>query len=369
VSRPFRSFAVSATAALLGCGLPAESARIVEGPEPVEIRMRPGIQTQGAPAELVIRSPNADSIALESANGIDRYWTDGPRLRVVLAPDFGDTSSTTRYAERRGGRLLSVLRRPVRISACRLGRCRQVYHELPLSLPERNQRTVALTAGYSTVFARRTLAGGGRTELFKEVLSSGVWTVQGEWAARGWNAQLQGFLGRDEHGASLDVSRVLKRTQGVSYGVALRVEGLHSEWLPEGWSPVIADRTSYRASIGPSLMLRGVTASSQIGFDTDGTETLQIVSTRVSVNGNLTSVRHPVVVTAEKTFAFGRGPIVSRRRDSRERLSAGIYLFDDFAARLGVSTHRIAWPDQRPADDLRASEVLFTLGGQYSITW
>jgi hypothetical protein len=116
-------------------------------------------------------------------------------------------------------------------------------------------------------------------------------------------------------------------------------------------------------------MLRGITLSSQMGLATDGTETLQIMSTRISVNGNLTSVRHPIVVTAEKTFAFGGGPIISRRRDTRERLTAGVYLFDDFAARLGISTHRIAWPDQDPADDVKASEVLLTLGGQYSLTW
>jgi hypothetical protein len=96
---------------------------------------------------------------------------------------------------------------------------------------------------------------------------------------------------------------------------------------------------------------------------------LQILSTRISINGNLTSVRYPLTLTAEKTFAFGGGPILSRRRDNRERLTAAVMVFDNFAARLGVSSHRLAWPTDHPADDLRASEVLLTLGGQYSLTW
>ena len=33
------------------------------------------------------------------------------------------------------------------------------------------------------------MIGTDRTVLLKEVLSSGVWTVQGEMAVRGWNAQ------------------------------------------------------------------------------------------------------------------------------------------------------------------------------------
>lgn len=367
--RSLLPLAACAGAALLGCNAPAHTIRLVPGPDPVEIRMRPGVQSMGQSADLLIKSPGADSIALVSANGVDRYWSAGPRLRVQLGPEFGDTLRASRHAERRDGRLLAILKKPVRISACRLGRCREIYHEIPVRLPERNERTIAVTAGYSTVFARRSLVGGGRTVLFKEALSSGVWSLQGEWAARGWNAQLQGFLRAGEQGGSLDLSRVVKRSGGISYGVAMQLGGVHSEWLPDGHSPVIGDRTAYRASIGPSIMLRGITASSQIGFDTDGRETLQIISTRVSVNGNLTSVRHPVVITAEKTFGFGGGAIVSRRREARERLTAGIYVLNDFALRLGVSHHRIAWPLERPADDLRASEVLLTLGGQYSLTW
>ena len=74
-------------------------------------------------------------------------------------------------------------------------------------------------------------------------------------------------------------------------------------------------------------------------------------------------------LTVEKTHAFGGGPIVSRRRDALERLSASVHLVDDFAINLGLSSHRIAWPGDQPSGDLRASEVLMTMGGRYSITW
>ncbi len=63
-------------------------------------------------------------------------------------------------------------------------------------------------------------------------------------------------------------------------------------------------------------MIKGLTASSQLGIYTDGQETLQEVSTFVSLNGGLTEVRTPVTVTLEKTFAFGGEPLIPRRRDS-----------------------------------------------------
>jgi hypothetical protein len=34
-----------------------------------------------------------------------------------------------------------------------------------------------------------------------------------------------------------------------------------------------------------------------------------------------------------------------------------------------VAAHRSAWPDGEPSDDLRANETLFTLGGQYTLSW
>lgn len=349
--------------------MPVHTTRLAGSPDPVELEMTASRLTPGQPTRLIVRSPGADSIAFESANRLDRYWTDGPVLVAVLTSEFGDSVPLTRYAERRNGQLLNLLKKPARIAACRLGRCREFVHEIAVALPERNQRSVALTAGWSSVFASRSIRGADRTVLFEEVLNSGVWTMQGEWAASGWNGKVQGFLGGTDRGGSLDLSRVVKRSEGLSYGVAMHVGMMRSDWLAERPSSAPSVRTGYRFSLGPSVMLRGITASSQFGIHTDGVETLQIASTRVSINGNLTSVRHPITITAEKTFAFGGGAIIARRRDALERLTAAIRVFDDFGVNVGLSSHRIAWPDADPSDDLRASETLVTLGGQYSLTW
>ncbi len=361
--------AAAAAVALAGCGIPSQTTRILDGPEPVTVRLQPAVPGAGQTAELTVESPSADSIVFESENGLDRYWSDRDVLRVHLTSDFGDSVPSARHAVRWRGQLLSRLIKPARIRVCRLGRCRELYHEIPVQLPEANDRTVAVTAGYSAVFARRSVTGYHRAVLFREALSSGIWSAQVEHANRGWSGRLQGFAGRGERGASFDLSRVVKRAGEVSYGVALHVDADRNEWLPEGRSPVLADRTAWRVGIGPSLMLRGVTASSQLGIYSDGGQTLQVVSTRVSINGNLTEVRLPVSLSAEKTFAFGGGAIASRRRDAIERLVAGIHLVDAFALNLGLSTHRSAWPNDQPSNDLRATETLFTLGGQYSLTW
>jgi hypothetical protein len=116
-------------------------------------------------------------------------------------------------------------------------------------------------------------------------------------------------------------------------------------------------------------MVRGLTASSQLGIYTDGRETLQEVSTFISLNGGLTEVRNPVTVTLEKTFAFGGEPLIPRRRDQLERLTIGIDLVRNFALRVGMSTHRSTWPTQDLTADLRASEIFYTLGGQYTLSW
>ena len=74
-------------------------------------------------------------------------------------------------------------------------------------------------------------------------------------------------------------------------------------------------------------------------------------------------------VIEEKTFAFGGGEIISRRRDALERITASIHLVNAFSLNLGIANHQSAWPNQEPVNDLRANETLFTLGGQYSLTW
>jgi hypothetical protein len=347
-----------------------QSVQLSEGPEPVELRMRPGILQAGLPADVEVESPGADSIAVESEDGTDRYWNTGPVLKARLSPDFGDTTRATPEAVRWNGHLLDRLQKPARISACRQGRCREFYHEFPRRLLEHNRRTVALTAGWSTVFAQRTITGTDRTVLFEKALSNSVWSFQAELAERSWSALAQGFLGPDERGTSLDLSRVIKPAgDGLRYGLAMHLGLTQPTWLPEQQSPLLADRTVYQVSMGPSIMIKGVTASTQVGVHTDGVETLQVLSTRVALNGNLTGVRSPITLAAEKTFSFGGGAIISRRRDALESLSAAVYLVDDFGMKIGVTTHRIAWPNQHASDDLRGAETLITLGGQYSLTW
>ena len=355
--------------ALMGCAIPTQSTHLATAPDPVELRMTPTVMYIGQRTQVIVRSPEADSIALESENGLDRYWSADSVLTAWLTSDFGEAEPLTRYAPTRNGQVLAYLKKPVRIAACRLGRCREFHHEIVVKLPERNERVVAVTAGWSSVFARRSIRGANRTVLFEDALNSGVWSLQGEWSAGRWNGRVQGFLGGDDQGAWLDLSRVLKSGDGLSYGLAMHAGVTHSDWLDSDLGPLPARRTAYRAGIGPSVMVKGITASSQFGIYTDGIETLQIASTRLSVNGNLTSIRHPVTVIAEKTFAFGGGAIVARRRDALERLTAAIRVFDDFALNVGLSSHRIAWPDDDPSEDLRASESRVILGGQYSITW
>ena len=364
-----RPLALFGGVALIGCGIPSHSTRLAGGPEPVDLEVEPTVLRSGQDAIVVVRSASADSIAIESENGVDRYWSSGPRLATRLSADFGDLIREHRFAERRNGVLLDRLKKPATISVCKLGRCREFHHEFEVHLPESNRRTVALAGGWSTVFARRTVTSRNRVALFQEALSSSVFSLEGELAARSWSAKGQGFYGADGYGASIDLSRVIKHGDQVSYGIAMHLGTTRTEWLPDGRSPVLPDRAAYRASIGPSIMLRGVTASSQFGIYASGRETLQIIGTRISANGRLTSVRIPVSLTAEKMLAFGGGAIVSRRRDALERLSASVHVLDNFALNLGLSSHRIAWPADQPAGDLRASEVLITMGGRYSLTW
>jgi hypothetical protein len=356
-------------AVLLGCAVPTSSTRLAGGPRPVDLRMEPKVLRSGQEAMVVVHSPGADSIAIVSRNGVDLYWSDGPRLRARLSSDFGDSIPVRRFAERRDGVLLDRLKKPATISVCRDGHCRNFHHEFEVRLPERNSRTVAISGGWSSVFARRTVTGRKRGPLFREVLRSGVFSLDAELAAKAWSAKAQGFYGPEGHGASIDLSRVVKQGDEVSYGIAMHLGATRNEWLPDGSRPALADRTAYSASLGPSIMLRGITASSQFGILTNGRETLQVIGTRISANGRLTSVRIPVSITAEKTLAFGGGAIISRRRDAFERLSASVHLLDDFAVNVGVSSHRFAWPGEQPSTDLRASEVLLTMGARYSVTW
>jgi hypothetical protein len=355
---------------LQGCGVSTSTVNLTSGPEPVEVTMTPAVAHSGGSVQLEVESPSSDSIVIESANGLDRYWNTGSTLKARVGSDFGDSVPGTRYAVREKGRLFDVLKKPMKVSVCRKGQCREYYHELPVVLPERNERSVAVTGGWSTAFTKRAVTNRDKSVLLKEALNHTVWNVQAEVATGGLSARLQGFYGVDESGGSLDLSHEIKRlSEGISYGLAMRLAATHAEWLPTERNPVLTRGTAYRASIGPSIMIRGLTASSQLGIYSDGRETLQEVSTFVSLNGGLTEVRTPLTVTLEKTFAFGGEPLIPRRRDALERLTFGLELVRNFALRLGMTTHRSAWPTADGASDVRASEVYYTVGGQYTLSW
>jgi hypothetical protein len=355
---------------LQGCGVSTSTVNLTPGPEPVEITLTPTVIQLGGSAEVKVVSPSADSISIESPNGLDRYWETGSQLRARVGSDFGDSLPSAGYAVREHGKLLDVLKKPMKIVVCRQSACREYYREIPVQLPERNERSVAVTGGWSTAFTKRAVTSRDKSVLLKEALNHTVWNLQAELATGALSAKLQGFYGSDERGGSLDLSREIKRMgEGMSYGVAMHLAATHAEWLPTDRSAVLTKATAYRASIGPSIMVKGLTASSQLGIYTDGRETLQEVSTFVSLNGGLTDIRSPVTVTLEKTFAFGGEPLIPRRRDQLERLTLGLDLIRNFAVRFGMTTHRSAWPTENRSSDVQANEVYYTIGGQYTISW
>jgi hypothetical protein len=360
----------SVALSLQGCGVSTSTVDLSKGPEPVEFTMTPALAHAGTSVLVSVTSATADSILIESPGGLDRYWTHGPKLKARVHSDFGDSIPGTRYAVREHGRLFDRLQKPMRVVVCRKGDCQQYYHELPVQLEERNERSVAITGGWSTEFTKRAVTGRDRVVLLKDALNHTVWNLQAEVATGRVSARLQGFYGQDESGGSLDLSREIKQLgDGVSYGLAMHLGATHAQWMPTYPGAILTKGTAYRASLGPSVMIKGLTASSQIGIYTDGQETLQEVSTFVSLNGGLTEVRTPVTVTLEKTFAFGGEPMIPRRRDQLERLTLGLDLVKNFALRLGMTTHRRAWPSQEQANDLTASEVYYTVGGQYTLSW
>jgi len=355
---------------LQGCGISTSTVNLSNGPEPVELTITPGVIQSGGAVQLQVVSPSADSIFVQSDGGLDRFSEAGGSLSARLPSDFGDTVSGTRYAVRQNGRLFNVLKKPMKVSVCRANTCQEYFHELAVRLPERNIRSVAVTGGWSTAFTKRAVTARDKSVLLKEAINHTVWNLQAELATGGLSARVQGFYGADEKGGSLDVSHEIKRTgEGMAYGLAMHLSANHAQWLPTDKNPVLTHGTAYRASIGPSIMLRGLTASSQLGIYTDGRETLQEFSTFISINGGLTEVRSPVTVTLEKTFAFGGEPMIPRRRDQLERMTIGVDLVRNLALRLGMTTHRSAWPIANGTSDLRASEVYYTIGGQYTIGW
>ena len=57
--------AVAAALVLTGCAVPSQTTQLVDGPEPVTIRLDPAEPAAGQAAELTVESPSADSILFE----------------------------------------------------------------------------------------------------------------------------------------------------------------------------------------------------------------------------------------------------------------------------------------------------------------
>ena len=115
---------------LQGCGVATSTATLTPGPEPIELTVTPSVISAGGSAQVKVVSPSADSISLESLNGLDRYWTTGSNLRARIDSDFGDAVPGTQYAIREHGRLFDVLKKPMKVVACRKQSCREYYHDL-----------------------------------------------------------------------------------------------------------------------------------------------------------------------------------------------------------------------------------------------
>ena len=349
---------------------PASSATAADAP-PSQLVVMPAVIPSDGVGLVRIRAPGADSVALESVNGVERYGTRGSALAVRISGRFADTTSDVRYATRARGRLFDVVHQPVKITTCRERRCREYYETLTFQLPERNERSVALTAGWVTAFARRAVTAQDRSVLLRQAINNSLWSLQAEVATHGFNARLQGYYNADEQGGSLDLSHMFKHVPAdrLGYGLALHVATRQIDWLQEETGVGGQGLMSYQASAGPSIMLKGLTASSQLGFYTDGRETLQVLSTYISFNGALTEVRNPVSFTVEKTLAFGGSGVVPRRRDGTDRLTMGVQLTPGVALRFGLNTRHSTWPVAGSNDNIQASEVYYTLGAQYTLSW
>ena len=154
------ALATCAGIALTGCAMQGHTTRLAGGPDPVDVEMSLDRLRPGQAAQVIVRSPGADSIVYESANGIDRYWSTGPVLSAVVTADFGDPAPKSRFAEHVNGETLNLLKKPARIAACRHGRCREFQHELAVILPERNDRTIALTVTANDTDGRSHAPGG-----------------------------------------------------------------------------------------------------------------------------------------------------------------------------------------------------------------
>jgi len=374
-----------AAALAAGCAVPAHSVQLephrAAGTSPSatttavaqapRFTVTPSVIPSDGMGVVRIIAPDADSIVFESVSGVDRYSRRGNMMVVRVTGHFGEEQHETRYAARDRGVLFDIVKRPIKVTACRQRQCREYYQTLTIKLPERNESSVALTAGWGTAFTRRAITGENKSVLLREALNNSIWSLQGEIATHGINARLQGYYNSGEQGGSLDLSRTFRHTTGdeMGYGLAMHLSTRRIDWLQDGAGVALPRRTAYQASIGPSVMVKGLTASSQFGLYTDGQETLQLLSTVVSLNGNLTEVRSPVSLTVEKTFAFGGGPIVPRRRDGTDRMIVGVQVAPNVALRFGMNSRRSTWPIEGSTSNLQVSETYYSVGAQYTLTW
>jgi hypothetical protein len=122
---------------LQGCGVSTSTVNLTPGPEPVEITITPAVIHAGGSVQVKVVSPSADSISIESLNGLDRYWDKGSQLQARVDSDFGDSQPSLSFAVREQGKLFDVWKKPMKVVVCRKSNCREYYHEIPVQLPER----------------------------------------------------------------------------------------------------------------------------------------------------------------------------------------------------------------------------------------
>jgi hypothetical protein len=316
-----------------------------------------------------VMTPNADSIELRSSDGLDRYAVVGPVLNASLPSDFGNSGSQTQFAVRARGRLFNVLKKPLNIVVCRRRACQSYYHELPVLLPERNHRRFVISGGWNNAFSMRMLQRAGLAT-FQRARGRSEWDLQAELSTWSVNARIRAYAGADQRGGSLDISRGIKQSPGeFNYGIAMHLGVAQAEWPGTIGGTAFSGGAAYRASIGPAIMLQGITASSQLGIYTDGKEVMQELSTFLSINGGLTEVRMPLTITVDKTYAFGDESLYTRRREELERLTIGWNILPSLALRMKIATRRSSWPIEHGQSDLYATQTDFSLGAQLSTGW
>lgn len=361
----------SVVVGLQGCSSPAvTTVELADAPVPVRLRTNPAIATRAAPVQLRITTPNADSIEIRSADGFERYSGKGASLQVSLPSTFGDSTPLARYAVRRNGHLFDVFKKPMYVTVCRNRNCREYYHELAVRLPEQNRRRVAVTAGWRTALSDRAVENSGRDLVSHDPPNHSVWNLQAEFATGTVTARLQGSFSSQARAAALDLARVIRSGgDGVGYGLAVHLGGNRGEWVPVAGSNLPSGSTTYHASVGPAVMLKGVTFTTQFGLFVDGGEMLQEMSTILSFNGGFTDVRYPLSLTMERRQALGDEPVIARRRDELQRLTLGIDVVPGVALELRMSSHQSAWPSALGGHQVSLDELSYTVGAQYTLGW